>query len=151
MLVHRFVFVGIASVVLGLSALAGFARAEDNLWQTDFEAAKAKAKAEKKLLLVDFTGSDWCGWCIKLNKEVFSQPAFAEYAKKSLVAVEVDFPNKKKLSAEQKQANDALAKKYGIRGYPTIIVLNSEGKKVGELGYQPVGPKPFIASLEKLK
>jgi thioredoxin-related protein len=120
-------------------------------WQTDLPKAQAQAKTEKKLVMLDFTGSDWCGWCIKLNKEVFSQPAFAEYAKKNLVAVEVDFPNKKKLSAAQKQANDALAKKYEIKGYPTIIVLDSEGKKVGELGYQAGGPKAFIAELEKLK
>jgi len=120
-------------------------------WQTDLPKAQAQAKTEKKLVMLDFTGSDWCGWCIKLNKEVFSKPEFAEYAKKNLVAVEVDFPNKKKLSAAQKQANDALAKKYEIKGYPTIIVLNSEGKKVGELGYQAGGPKAFIAELEKLK
>jgi len=119
-------------------------------WQTDLPKAQAQAKTEKKLVMLDFTGSDWCGWCIKLNKEVFSRPAFAEYAKKNLVAVEVDFPNKKRLSAAQKQANDALAKKYGIRGYPTIIVLDSEGKKVGELGYES-SPEVFIAKLEKLK
>jgi thioredoxin-related protein len=120
-------------------------------WQTDLPKAQAQAKTEKKLVMLDFTGSDWCGWCVKLNKEVFSKPEFAEYAKKNLVAVEVDFPNKKKLSPEQKQANAALAKKYEIKGYPTIIVLNSEGKKVGELGYQAGGPKAFIAELEKLK
>jgi thioredoxin-related protein len=65
--------------------------------------------------------------------------------------VEVDFPQRKKLSPEQQKANDALAKKYKIEGYPTIIVLDGAGKKLGELGYQPGGPKAFIASLEKLK
>lgn len=120
-------------------------------WQTDLPKAQAKAKTEKKLVMLDFTGSDWCSWCIKLNKEVFSQPEFAAYAKQNLVAVEVDFPRRKKLSPAQKQANDALASKYQIQGYPTIIVLNSDGKKVGELGYQPGGPKAFIAALDKLK
>jgi len=139
--------------ILTLCAVLALAqvKAAELDWQTDLPKAQAQAKAEKKLVMLDFTGSDWCGWCIKLNKEVFSQPAFAEYAKKNLVAVEVDFPNKKKLSAAQKQANDALAKKYEIKGYPTIIVLNSEGEKVGELGYQAGGPKAFIAELEKLK
>jgi thioredoxin-related protein len=127
------------------------ASAEGVAWQTDAAKAQAQAKTEKKLVLLDFTGSDWCGWCIKLHKEVFSQPAFAEYAKKNIVAVEVDFPRKKKLSAEQVKANEALAKKYNIEGYPTIIVLNGEGKKVGELGYQEGGPTAFIAALEKLK
>ena len=128
------------------------ATAEESVnWLTDLPKAQAQAKAEKKLVMMDFTGSDWCGWCIKLNKEVFSQPEFAAYAKTNLVCVEVDFPNKKKLSPEQKKANDALAAKYKIEGYPTIIVLDSEGKKMGELGYMKGGPKAFIAELDKLK
>jgi thioredoxin-related protein len=120
-------------------------------WMTDLAKAQEKAKTEKKLVMLDFTGSDWCGWCIKLHKEVFSTADFAEYAKDNLVLVEVDFPQKKKQSAAQKKANEALQGKYKVEGYPTIIVLNAEGKKVGQLGYQPGGPKPFIAQLEKLK
>lgn len=120
-------------------------------WMTDLPKAQAKAKAEKKMVMMDFTGSDWCGWCIKLDKEVFSTPEFAEYAKKNLVLVEVDFPRKKKQSAEQKKANDELQKKYKIQGYPTIIVLNGEGKQIGELGYMKGGPKAFTAELDKLK
>lgn len=127
------------------------ARAEGVNWMTDVTAAQTKAKAEKKLVMLDFTGSDWCGGCIRLNKEVFSTPEFATYAKAHLVAVEVDFPEKKELGDAQKKKNQALADKYKIEGFPTIIVLNSDGKKVGELGYQPGGPKAFIASLEKLK
>jgi thioredoxin-related protein len=120
-------------------------------WMTDLPRAQAKAKEEKKMVMLDFTGSDWCGWCIKLNREVFSQPEFAAYAKKNLVLVEVDFPRKKQQSAEQKKANLALQKKYNIDGYPTVVVLNSEGKKIGELGYMPGGPNVFIAQLEKVK
>ncbi len=131
-------------------ALAQASAGELN-WITDVPKAQAKAKAENKLVMLDFTGSDWCGWCIKLNKEVFSQPEFVAYAEKNLVPVEVDFPRKKQQSAELKKANQALQDKYKIEGYPTIIVLNGEGKKVGELGYQPGGPKAFIAELEKLK
>lgn len=142
----KFIFGTFAALAL-FSATA----AESLTWLTDLPKAQAQAKAEKKLVMLDFTGSDWCGWCIKLNNEVFSKPEFADYAKKNIVAVEVDFPNKKKLSAAQKQANDALAKKYGIQGYPTIVVLDGDGKKVGELGYMKGGPKVFIAELEKLK
>ena len=120
-------------------------------WMTDLPKAQAKAKEEKKMVMMDFTGSDWCGWCIKLDKEVFSTPEFTEYAKKNLVLVEVDFPNKKKQSTELKKANAELQKNYRIEGYPTIIVLNSEGKKIGELGYMKGGPKAFTAELEKLK
>jgi protein disulfide-isomerase len=134
-----------AVAALSLGALT--AQAAD--WQTDLPKAQAQAKAENKTVLLNFTGSDWCGWCIKLHKEVFSQPEFIEYAKKNLVLVEVDFPTKKKLSDAQKKANDALAKQYGIRGYPTIILLNGEGKKVGETGYVKGGPKAFIADVQK--
>lgn len=136
---------------LAALTVIGATAAESVTWLTDAVKAQAQAKTEKKLVMLDFTGSDWCGWCIKLNNEVFSKPEFAEYAKKNIVAVEVDFPNKKKLSAEQTKANDALAKKYNIQGYPTIIVLDSEGKKVGELGYMKGGPTAFIAELNKLK
>ncbi len=136
--------------LLGLLILwqAGAAEAK---WLTDATTAQQKAKQEKKLVLMDFTGSDWCPWCIKLSKEVFSTSEFNNYAAKNLVLVEVDFPRSKKQSEQQKAANQALQKKYNIEGYPTVIVLNSEGKKVGELGYQPGGPKPFIEALEKLK
>src|SRR3954454_5080222 len=136
-------------LLTGLALLSG--RAEDSKWMTDVPKAQAQAKSENKLVMLDFTGSDWCGWCIKLHDEVFSKPEFTEYAKKNLVLVEVDFPRKKALSDAQKKANEELQTKYKVEGYPTIVVLNGEGKKVGELGYQPGGPKAFIAELEKLK
>jgi thioredoxin-related protein len=128
-----------------------WAGAEELNWTTDVPKAQAAAKAEKKLVMMDFTGSDWCGWCIKLHKEVFSKPEFAEYAKKNLVLVEVDFPRAKKQTEDLQKTNQALQKKYSIEGYPTIIVLNGEGKQVGQLGYMQGGPKAFIAELEKLK
>lgn len=131
-------------------ALQGFAAEELN-WLTDLPKAQAQAKKENKLVMMDFTGSDWCGWGIKLHNEVFSKPEFSEYAKKNLVLVQVDFPRKKEQTTELKAANEALQEKYKIQGYPTIIVLNGEGKKAGELGYQPGGPKAFIAELDKLK
>jgi len=120
-------------------------------WGENYEKAAAQAKSENKLLLLDFTGSDWCPWCIKLNKEVFSQPEFKEFASKNLILVEVDFPQTKPQSGTVKAQNQRLQDKFGIQGYPTVVVLNAAGKKVGELGYQPGGPKPFIAELEKLK
>jgi protein disulfide-isomerase len=135
----------VASLLLASPAFAELS------WTTDVPKALETAKAENKLVMLDFTGSDWCGWCIKLNKEVFSTPEFAEYAKKHLVPVEVDFPKKKTQSAELKKANMDLQKKYRIQGYPTIIVLNSLGKQVGELGYEAGGPKNFIAKLDALR
>ena len=118
-------------------------------WQTDLAKAQAQAKTENKQILIDFTGSDWCGWCIKLDKEVFSQKEFEEYAKKNLNLLEIDFPRKKQLSAELKAQNEALAKKYNIEGFPTIIVLNPDGTKAGELGYTAGGPAAFIDVLKK--
>lgn len=120
-------------------------------WNTSLPQAQAKAKKENKLVMLDFTGSDWCVWCKKLNAEIFSQPEFVQYAEKNLVPVEVDFPRTKQQSAEQKKANEALQEKYKIQGYPTVIVLDGNGKKVGELGYTEGGPKAFIAELEKIK
>ena len=101
-------------------------------------------------MLVDFTGSDWCGWCVKLDREVFSQPEFKEYAAKNLVLVEVDFPQTKAQSKEQQAKNKALAEKYSIRGYPTVLIFNAAGKEIGKLGYMPGGPQAFIEALEKL-
>src|SRR5262249_40129049 len=121
-------------------SLAPALRAADGNWLTDPAKALAEAKGTKKLVLMDFTGSDWCSWCVRLNKEVFSQPQFQEFAKDNLVLVELDFPRSKPQSAEEKARNEALAKKFGIEGFPTIVVLNSEGKQVGQLGYMPGGP-----------
>jgi len=138
------------TMLAAVMALAVFT-ASAGEWITDAAKAQEQAKKENKLVLLDFTGSDWCGWCIKLKNEVFDKKEFKEYADKNLVLVEVDFPRKKEQSAEQKKANRELAQKYGIRGYPTIIVLDGAGKQVGELGYMKGGPEPFIAELKKLK
>ena len=133
-------------VAVALVATTCFASAE--AWLTDYKAASAKAQTEKKTLLMDFTGSDWCGWCIKLDKEIFNTPEFKQYAKKNLVLLKLDFPRKKQLSAEEKAQNKELAQRYGIQGYPTIILLDGEGKNLGELGYMKGGPKAFIKEIE---
>lgn len=117
---------------------------------TDFEAAKAKAAAENKPMLLDFTGSDWCGWCIKLDKEVFSQEAFKAYADESLVLVELDFPSKKPISDELKAQNEALAEKYGIRGFPTIVILSPEGELIDTTGYRRGGAEAYVEHLKEI-
>src|SRR5215831_20408346 len=90
-------------------------------WQTDLPKALEQAKAENKIALLDFTGSDWCGWCIKFDQEVFATHDFKEYADKNLVLVQLDFPNRKSQSAELKKANAELKEKYKIDGYPTLV------------------------------
>ena len=86
---------GVVSMLVCLGMFAGIARAEDGPWQTDFEAAKAQAKAEKKIMLVDFTGSDWCGWCIKLKDEVFEKDAVQERSLQAIRAGRTRFPPRK--------------------------------------------------------
>ena len=120
-------------------------------WTDDYDKGLAQAKTEKKMSLLDFTGSDWCGWCMKLDKEVFSEKEFKDYAKQNLVLIELDYPQGKRLTKHTKDQNEKLKGEYGIKGYPTIFILDSEGQKIGQLGYMEGGPKAFIAAVEKLK
>ncbi len=138
------------SLAVALAAIAVCSTMNAEVWETNYEKAVASAKDSKKLVLMDFTGSDWCSWCMKLDKEVFSQPAFKDYAKDNLVLLKLDFPRSKQLALSEKQQNEKLAKEYSIEGYPTVVVLNAEGKKVGELGYMEGGPSKFIDELKKL-
>lgn len=120
-------------------------------WLTDWSAAKAKAKAENKPILINFTGTDWCGWCIRIEKEVFSQKAFKEYAEKNLVLMEVDFPKKKAQTPEIKAQNKALDKEFKIEGYPTIYLLDAKGNKISEdIGYREGGPAAYTKFIQSL-
>jgi thioredoxin-related protein len=138
----RLIFAAIGIVVLVATSLQA-----SPTWLTDFPTAQQLAKTKQKLVLLNFTGS---GWCMKLDKEVFSRPEFQQYAEKNLVLVEVDFPRRKEQSASLRAQNSKLAEQYEVEGFPTIIVLNGDGKKVGELGYIAGGAPAFIAELEKL-
>jgi protein disulfide-isomerase len=120
-------------------------------WLTNFAEAQQEAKSQNKLLLMDFTGSDWCGWCIMLEKEIFSKPEFQEYARKNLVLLELDFPRGKKLPAETSEQNQRLAMKHQIQGFPTMVILDGTGKELAQLGYMRGGPAALIAQLEKLR
>ena len=134
---------------LALFATAALAMAGD--WQTDYSKALAVARSQNKRVLLDFTGSDWCGPCIQLKKTVFSKPEFQSYAEKNLVLVEIDYPQRKQQSAELKRQNEKLSKQYGIdeKGYPTIVLLDPAGKIVRELtGYDGETPASMIAWIE---
>lgn len=134
--------------VIGFLGAMALAHAEGSEWITDFKKAQKLAKKEKKLILADFSGSDWCGWCKKLDREVFSQKEFLDFAEKHFVLLMVDFPRSKKQSNSLKRQNAKLAKKYNIRGYPTVLILDSDGKVLDTTGYQPGGPKNYIKYLE---
>ena len=115
-------------------------------WTQDYAAAAAQAKKEHKMMLLNFTGSDWCVWCKRTDKEVFDTAKFKEFADKNLVLVTVDFPREKPLPDAVKDQNAKLQEKYGIEGYPTLIVLSPSEKVVfTQVGYKPGGPDAFIA------
>ena len=137
----------LAVVALCLSALS--LSAAEAVWLTDLDEGIKVAKAEKKAILVDFTGSDWCGWCIRLKKEVFDQKEFAA-ANKDFVLVELDYPQKKQQPAEEKAKNKALAEKFGIEGFPTILLLDANGEPFAQTGYEAGGPAKYLAHLAEL-
>ncbi len=106
-------------------------------WDTDYEAALARAEREGKAVLVDFTGSDWCGYCIRLRSEVLEEPHFRAWAGEHFVLLEVDMPKNPKFDEEQRAQNQMLCKKYGVDGFPTLLVLDSQGNALGGLfGYE---------------
>ncbi len=138
------------SLLLLLGIFVATAAHADGMWTDNYKKAVERAKAENKVLFLDFTGSDWCGWCIRLDKEVFSKKEFAEYAKKNLVLVKLDFPRSFNLSNRIVKQNDALAQKYQIRGYPTVILLAPDESVIAQTGYQQGGVQAYIEHLDTL-
>lgn len=126
------------------------AQESTNMWLTDFNKAKKEA-AEKKLpILADFAGSDWCGWCIKLDKEVFSQKEFKAFAKDQLVLFLADFPRDKALSADVKAQNEQLGKTYDVEGFPTVLLLDTGGNVIARTGYRKGGAAAYVEHLKDL-
>ena len=118
-------------------------------WLTDYDSALRQARADGKLVLINFTGSDWCGWCIKLKAEVFDKPEFAAFANANLVLLEVDFPRRKAQTQQQRSNNSVLQNKYQVEGYPTLFIANDSGRPMHMLGYVPGGPRAFIAEVKR--
>ena len=100
-------------------------------WITDMDAAKKQAAEQKKDLMIEFTGSDWCPPCMQLRANVFSKPDFQKEAQKNFVLVELDYPRGKEQSKEMKAANEKLAQQYGVRGFPTVVFADASGKPFG--------------------
>jgi thioredoxin-related protein len=125
--------------------------AEPSAWLIDFEAAKKKASAEKKNLLVNFTGSDWCGYCIQLDKEVFRKEAFLNGVMDKFVLVTIDFPeDESKVDDRTRAQNEELQEKYRVDGYPTILLADSTGRPFAFTGYQEGGAEKYVAHLDDL-
>ncbi|MDX1563843.1 MAG: thioredoxin family protein [Phycisphaeraceae bacterium] len=148
---RRFVLTVIFTGLFGASAAHAFEAAGHEGWTNDWEAAKKQAAEEGKDLLIDFTGSDWCGWCIRLNKEVFDKAAFKKEAPKHFVLVELDFPNRKKQSAELKAQNQKLKNRFSIRGFPTILLADAQGRPYAKTGYKRGGESKYLEHLEELR
>ena len=145
------------TVVLIAFSLNGFAQQKELDWHTDVnKAIELSVKTEKPLFMF-FTGSDWCGWCIKLQKAVFNKPGFATWANKNVVLVELDFPKRTPISNELQQQNRELAKIFGVRGYPTVWFVTPEitdgkvnFKKLGSQGASPLEVKAWISGANKI-
>ena len=145
------------AVLLIAFSLNGFAQQKETLWHTDVEKAINISVQTGKPLFFFFTGSDWCGWCKKLQKEVFFKPEFKKWANNSVVLVELDFPRRSKLPEATQKQNRELASMFGVRGYPTVWLVTptvADGKvnfnKLGSQGYVAGGPKAWIAGANKI-
>ena len=128
------------------------AEAQELVWERDVNKALEISQKSKKPLLMFFTGSDWCGWCIRLQKEVLKTPEFATWAKDNVVLVELDFPRKNMMSPEIQNQNNQLQQLFEVRGYPTVWIVNAEIKdgktnfqKLGTTGYVAGGPEAWLA------
>lgn len=126
-------------------------KASAEIWTTDFAAAKKAAAEEKKTLLVNFTGTDWCHWCIRLDEEVFSTDTFTSAVTEKFIPVKLDYPQDKSGQSEKvQQQNKALAEVYPVQGFPTILLLDAQGRPFAQTGYQPGGPKKYLAHLDDI-
>lgn len=134
-------------VVLGSFAV----QAQELKWETDINTAIKVSNKTKKPMLLFFTGSDWCGWCIRLQKEVLKTPEFAKWAKTNVVLVELDYPRAKQQSEEIKKQNNDLQQTFGIQGFPTVYFATAKIKNgkpsftgIGNTGYVAGGPSAWL-------
>ncbi|HKO78969.1 MAG TPA: thioredoxin family protein [Chitinophagaceae bacterium] len=134
------------------------ASAQELTWTNNLDKAVEVSNKEHKPILLFFTGSDWCGWCKRLQAEVFEKPEFKEWATKNVVLMEVDFPRRVPLSPELQAQNGALQQFFQVQGYPTIWLVNAarqaDGKlnfeKLGQTGYVAGGPEPWLNSANQI-
>ena len=134
-----------------LFALTAFAKTSTpEGWLDDYDAALKKAAAENKHVVIDFSGSDWCGWCKRLDKEVFATDEFRKGAAEKYVLLMVDSPSDKSLlTPEAAKNNPKLVEKFNVNGFPTVVVLDSKGEEVMRTGYQAGGPEKYLKMLDE--
>lgn len=140
---------GLAFCLMAVS-LSVSAFAEEG-WMTDMEAAKSKAAEQKKDLLINFSGSDWCGWCIRLDEEVFAKDAFLKGVDDKLILVKIDYPqDTSKMAKATVEQNAQLKTIYPVQGFPTVLLTDAEGRPYAQTGYQAGGPEVYVKSLDEL-
>ncbi len=145
-------------LALTLCSFSIQAQTESQEWYSDVNKAIQKSMETGKPMFLFFTGSDWCGWCIRLQKEVFQTPYFTNWAKDHVILVELDYPRKKQLSAEIQQQNQTLQQIFQVQGYPTVHFvnpqLNTDGtvnfNSLGQSGYAAGGPESWCASANSM-
>jgi protein disulfide-isomerase len=119
-------------------------------WIESWSDALKLAGELDRPILINFTGSDWCSWCIKLSDEVFTKQEFIDYAKANLILLKLDFPKRIPQSNELKMQNRNLQNKFNINGYPTIVLADKEGTEIQRTGYQPGGAVAYVSHLQEL-
>lgn len=132
-------------------------QAQELTWYDDVNKAIEVAAKEKKPLMMFFTGSDWCGWCMRLQKEVFVKPEFAKWAKQNVVLVELDYPRRKQLKPEIANQNNQLQQMFAVQGYPTVWFVRAfvvkekvEFQQIGSTGYVAGGPESWIGTANEI-
>jgi len=138
----------VMAAALGLTAYAEHPDAPE--WLDDYEAAKTQARETGRPILINFSGSDWCGWCIRLDEEVLEKPEFKSFAADNLILFVADFPRQMKLPEATAIQNRALAQKFGVRGFPTILLVEADGTTIARTGYQAGGADAYVEHLKEL-
>ena len=126
------------------------AELDASVWIEDYPQALELARETGKTILLNFTGSDWCGWCMRLNEEVFSQPEFNEFAEENLILLKLDFPNEIPQTDELIAQNRALMQKHGVRGFPTIIFIDKDENVIAVTGYRPGGVDGYLRHMTEI-
>ena len=148
---RRIGYAGLLAAVVTVVLLTQVGRpAAASNWPTNYKRAVAESRRTGKPILADFSGSDWCGWCIKLQREVFDTPVFQKWAEANVVLLHLDFPRGKRLSEAVRRQNEQLRTRYGVRAFPTLLFLTAEGAVVGRAGYREGGPRAWIAAVQPI-
>lgn len=148
----RKVIFSLSSMLLLLVASTQQLQAQSNSsiqWHRSEQSALEQASHEDKPVVLFFTGTGWCGWCTKLEQEVLHRPEFLQEASRHFVFAVIDFPQHGGDAAQQQQ-NRALMQKYGVRGFPTLVILDSHGNLLGKAGYKAGGPQPYLQNLKQI-